>query len=441
MQKSSTPSTVVGRKELVDFPKLGVFGVPAKVDTGADSSAIWASKVQETNGVLHFVLFDKTSPYYTGTVLTAKKFTVISVKNSFGHSEFRYKITLPVVLAGRAIRIRFTLANREQNSQPILIGRRTLHGKFLVDVAAGNSSDVPHRMLLMSGRITDSVKSFVQGVTKAAENLAITHTTYDDVQFVIGPEGTRITLLSTGEDIASFDIVHFKTVRKLDVAAAMASYLRSRGVKITDEFRSNFPDSSKLFQYTVLSDNAVAVPESVFVMPSQLQASYQRFVDTLGLPFVLKGIHASKGDHNYLVRGQAQYEQVCNQVIDDGVLVIGQRFIANDGDYRVLVLGRRINLIIHRLRQSEKTHLNNTSQGGTAQLIDLSELPSAVQIASIHAARVLGIGVAGVDMVREIGTDMWYCFEVNDGPQLASGAFVREKQQAFAKYIETELGK
>lgn len=436
-----TTIAIVGPKELVDFPKQGLLGVPAKVDTGADSSAIWASDIMEKDGVLQFVLFDRVSPFYTGEVLTAHKFSVASIKNSFGFAEFRYKVTLQVRLAGRLINVRFTLANRENNSQPILIGRRTLHGKFLVDVAADKQSANPARLLLMSTFISPNVHRFVQGVERAAENLDITHTTYDDVQFSFGPQGTRVTLLSTGDDIASFDIVHFKTSGERDVTAAMARYLKKRGVKIIDESSLHFAPSSKLYQYVILADNAVPIPDSLYLAPTQLPASYEKFVEQLGTPFVLKGIHASRGDHNYMVHSPGDYKRVCKQIAADGVFVVGQRFIPNDGDYRVLVFGRRIALIIHRSAGQDGSHLNNTSQGGNARLVELPDLPSAVQMSCIIAAKVLDHGVAGVDMVQDSKTGIWYCFEVNNGPQIASGVFTNEKEQAFAKYIETELSK
>jgi len=47
--------------------------------------------------------------------------------------------------------------------------------------------------------------------------------------------------------------------------------------------------------------------------------------------------------------------------------------------------------------------------------------------------------VAGVDVVQDKQTGLWYCLEVNDSPQLTTGAYVDEKQAAFAKFIEDTL--
>ena len=125
----------IGINLLISLPDDGVYDVPAKIDTGADSSAIWASQIEVNDGELSFVLFEKDSPHYTGKVIKTKEFTTSKIKNSFGHVERRYKVKLKAEIAGRLINVRFTLANRGNNSYSVLIGRKTLHGKFLVDVS------------------------------------------------------------------------------------------------------------------------------------------------------------------------------------------------------------------------------------------------------------------------------------------------------------------
>src|SRR5664279_383764 len=124
----------IGTIESVSLTNEKIQAVPAKIDTGADSSAIWASDIAEQDGKLSFALFGRKSPFYTGKVINTKDYSVVSVKNSFGQSERRYKVHIKIVLAGTPIRASFSLANRERNRYPILIGRRTLRGKFLVDV-------------------------------------------------------------------------------------------------------------------------------------------------------------------------------------------------------------------------------------------------------------------------------------------------------------------
>lgn len=439
--KHDKTASIVGRSEYVNLPDLDVKNVPAKVDTGADVSAIWATGIMEQDGVLSYVLFDRTSPFYTGKVHTTSQYRVTSIKNSFGQSEFRYKVPLRITIAGRTIRARLTLADRSNNRYPILIGRRTLHGKFVVDVAVDHTTDRPQRLLLMSAWISPNVANFVQGVMAAHGNLQITHAAYDDVQCSYTAAGARIELITTGEDIASYDMIHFKTSVERDVTASMARYALKRGVHVVDEAVRYFPASSKLYQYAILTDSDIRVPDTVFVMPARLGDSYDRFVRQLGTPFVLKSIHASRGADNYVITTQAQFAEIAQRMMDEKTYVVAQRYIPNDGDYRVLVFGHRITLIIYRQRGHNATHLNNTSQGGAASLATVEVLPTKVQHDCITAARVLERGIAGVDMVEDKVTGEWLCFEVNEGPQIATGAFVPDKQQAFAEFIKTELGK
>lgn len=133
------PKTLIGRVEEITLVDYGNLLVHAKVDTGADRSSIWASDIIEQDGILSFVLFGSTSAYYTGQVmkLPASKFSEVVVENSFGNRELRYLVKLRIKLAGRLVRASFTLADRSVKTYPVLLGRRLLSGKFLVDVSSG----------------------------------------------------------------------------------------------------------------------------------------------------------------------------------------------------------------------------------------------------------------------------------------------------------------
>ncbi len=131
--------TVIGRAERIDLPKLGIFKIPAKTDTGADSSSIWATDITETASGLEFCLFGSGSEFYTGEKLIFSRddYEVTRVANSFGDKEMRYKIKLTARVNGRLMKGSFTLADRSAKTYPILLGRRLLSGKFVVDVKAG----------------------------------------------------------------------------------------------------------------------------------------------------------------------------------------------------------------------------------------------------------------------------------------------------------------
>jgi len=133
----------IGRNLRVDLPGYAK-GVPAKVDTGADSSSVWASDVRITpEGLIQFVLFGPESPLYSGEIIETDAYTVAVVRSTTGHEEIRYRVVLPVRVKRKLIKAVFNLSNRSLNKFPILIGRRTLSKKFVVDVSEGDESILP----------------------------------------------------------------------------------------------------------------------------------------------------------------------------------------------------------------------------------------------------------------------------------------------------------
>lgn len=134
MTATSQPKTIIGNNALVTI--AGIKDIPAKVDTGADSSSVWASDIRINHeGQLEFCLFAPQSSFYTGERITTEDFTVKQVRNSTGDVTVRYQVPLSVTIQHRRVRAKFTLADRSRNRFPVLIGRKTLQNKFLVDVS------------------------------------------------------------------------------------------------------------------------------------------------------------------------------------------------------------------------------------------------------------------------------------------------------------------
>jgi hypothetical protein len=128
---------IIGRADRLDLPELGYLGIAARIDTGAKTSAIWASNVREANGGLYFTLFGEGSPHYTGEEHFVPHFTRVTVASSIGQEQIRYKVVMLAKLRGKKVRASFTLADRSSQAYPVLIGRNILRGKFLVDVRSG----------------------------------------------------------------------------------------------------------------------------------------------------------------------------------------------------------------------------------------------------------------------------------------------------------------
>jgi D-alanine-D-alanine ligase-like ATP-grasp enzyme len=68
-------------------------------------------------------------------------------------------------------------------------------------------------------------------------------------------------------------------------------------------------------------------------------------------------------------------------------------------------------------------------------------VPLSIHKQCIKAASELDREIAGVDIIQNEHTGMWYCLEVNDSPQLASGVFTAAKQAAFVKFVDKRIRK
>jgi hypothetical protein len=126
---------IIGRSEMLTFVDTQAISVPAKTDTGAFRSAVHASNINlDENGVLGFDLLGG-HPVCGAMIhsIATKEFTKVWVANSSGHGEERFEVKLKIKLGPKVFHSRFTLADRSKKIYPILLGRKLLNHRFLVD--------------------------------------------------------------------------------------------------------------------------------------------------------------------------------------------------------------------------------------------------------------------------------------------------------------------
>jgi hypothetical protein len=134
------PSKIlIGRTDVLDFPDWKLTDVKAKIDTGAYTSAIHCTQIKILkDSKLSFYL-----PAHKGQKkqrFVAEQFELKRVKNSFGQAELRYVVKTSVVIFGKTIHTEFSLADRTSMRFPVLLGRKFLRNRFLVDVTLENLS-------------------------------------------------------------------------------------------------------------------------------------------------------------------------------------------------------------------------------------------------------------------------------------------------------------
>lgn len=437
--------TGIGSKELISFPDENVFDVVAKVDTGADYSAVWASDIIEADGELQFKLFGKGSQFYTGKTIRTTNYGVTKVRNSFGHSEQRYKITLLSRIGGRKIRVEFSLADRSNNRYPVLIGKKTLARKFYVDVSVNSklSHVKKYKVLALSSKPSASFDTFFNKVNDVSTKVVCDYRQYDDFSFILDADkGIEIVDGKTHQSVRGFDLIYFKTYfAKAEIASVFVEYAQMYNINFADTEVASYRALTKVSQYARLARFGVPIPQTIIVSPTYATDSFAWIAETIGLPFVFKDAAADRGESNYLIRNEADFIKVAQLAQEQQTYYVAQKFIPNTGDYRIIMLDKKVNLVIHRQKANNDTHLNNTSTGGVAKNIDHEELPSGVIAMAAESAHVMKREVAGVDVIQDSETKEWMVLEVNNSPQTASGAYTDEKLKAFAAFLRKYAAK
>ncbi len=131
---------ILGRYDRVDLPELGLLNIHAKIDTGAYTCSLHCHKADIVNGHLEFILLDEEHPEFTGMKFRFKEFEIRNIKNSFGEVEKRFVIVTTLKIYNEDITTEFSLSNRGSLKFPILIGRKILRDRFLIDVKKINLS-------------------------------------------------------------------------------------------------------------------------------------------------------------------------------------------------------------------------------------------------------------------------------------------------------------
>lgn len=140
------PRLVIGRREWIALPDLGISPMNAKTDSGARSSSIHAEDVVLSEDEKS-VRFTTTNHYSEVISCESPVARIARVKSSSGKAKKRIFIETTAILPGGfRWSILLSLANRSEMLCPMLLGRRALSGYFLID-PQGSHLLGPRRLL------------------------------------------------------------------------------------------------------------------------------------------------------------------------------------------------------------------------------------------------------------------------------------------------------
>jgi hypothetical protein len=147
---------LVGWREWLSLPELGIKDIKAKIDTGARTSALHAFSVDsyQEKGIkmVRFGIHPLQKNTEFEQWCTAKVIDEREVSDSGGHRETRFVIHTPVKLGTHQWDIEITLTNRDTMKFRMLLGRTAIAGDFSVDPNASYLFGKPLKHIRLSSR-------------------------------------------------------------------------------------------------------------------------------------------------------------------------------------------------------------------------------------------------------------------------------------------------
>lgn len=216
---------------------------------------------------------------------------------------------------------------------------------------------------------------------------------------------------------------------------AVVRQFEMMGVFTTTESQALVRSRDKLRSLQVLSRARLGLPKTVFT-------NYSKAVDELidhvgGAPLIIKLLEGTQGLGVVLAETRNAAESVIEAFNGLQARVIVQEFIKEAGgaDIRVLVVDGHVVGAMKR-QGKEGEFRSNLHRGGTASVIELSD---EEEIAAIKAAKAMGLGVAGVDMLQSSRGPL--ILEVNSSPGLEGieKATGKDIAKSIIRYIERNI--
>lgn len=129
------PLEIVGWREVVQLPELGLHAIPAKIDTGARTSSLHATILEEfeRDGERYVRFAVDFSQQHVRQVCEAVHIDWRGITSSNGETQRRRIIKTPLKIGGLKFRAEISLADRSDMRFPMLIGRSSLRRRFVVD--------------------------------------------------------------------------------------------------------------------------------------------------------------------------------------------------------------------------------------------------------------------------------------------------------------------
>ncbi|AOV07592.1 ATP-grasp domain-containing protein [Sporosarcina ureilytica] len=227
----------------------------------------------------------------------------------------------------------------------------------------------------------------------------------------------------------------------LDKDILLARYLKNQGIPVFNGPEVIETCDNKANQYIQLAKHGVPMPETIIapkVYPAftiRESGYYEKVLERLKLPLIIKEGRGSFGMKVYLIETEEDFYEKVDEL--RGVDYVFQQFIASSRgrDIRVNIVGDEV--VAAMYRYSETDFRANITNGGVAEVVELTEAQKSL---AIKAADAVGAEFAGVDLLFGENEEPLVC-EVNAAAHIRNILNVTgiNVADAMIKYILGEI--
>lgn len=423
----------LGWEEWLSLPELGLPAIKAKVDTGAKTSALHADNIERfinTDGEnwVRFIIRPSPDRPRLKRVCEAPISDEREVTSSNGQTETRIVITTDMIIGAFRRKIQLTLTNRETMSYRMLLGRS----------AIGNDAAVMPTRSFVQGELSYALYS-TKVTAEAAEHqsLSVAILTREPKNYsssrlieVARDRGHSIDVINTsrcylrvgnehsevhydGRSLPTYDAVIPRIGASMtEYGMAVLRQFHSTGAWCLNEAEAIGRSRDKLLAHQLLARAGIGMPDTAFAHSPK---DTRDLVSLVGEPpVVLKLLSSTQGRGVVLAETKKAAESLVDAFrgLDANFLVQGFVKEAAGADVRCLVIGGKAVAAMKRQAQAGEFR-SNLHRGGIAKAVKLT--PSERRTA-VRAAKVLGLEVAGVDILQSAKGPM--VLEVNSSPGL-----------------------
>jgi ribosomal protein S6--L-glutamate ligase len=424
---------IVGSAEWCALPDLGIPAIKARVDSGAKTSSIHAFNIKTFKRFgATWVSFDihplqhdrKTTIHCESRVIDRR-----IIKSSNGTSEKRYVIQANLTIAEQSWDIELTLTNRDSMGHRMLLGREAMHGHMLVDPSLNHNLYEPTAAEI--NRCYDISLKARAGLKIGL--LASNPRLYSNRRIMeAGDElGHEMMFLNIRHCYIKLDAnapeIHYRggrIINDLDAVitrirpsmtfygCALARQFENMGAYTLNHAEAITRSRDKIYALQLLLKNGLHIPVTGFANSPMDTGDLIEMVE--GAPLIVKLLEDTQGRGVVLAETQKAAESVINAIKSLNANLLVQEFVkeARGKNLRCFVIDGKVAASVQREAATGEFRANSR-QGGNDSIVKISQEERKL---AIKAARILGLKVAGIDIIRSSKGPL--LLEVNSSPGL-----------------------